>query len=653
MGCCDFSQDEMVATSGRHAEPTEQTPLLFPPQPQRMTSGMSAQVALSSGQSSGGPGASTLNSVSMPPPPVCYVIVGRGPAAVINNTTLQQSAFGMARVDGLPILHIGFRNPWPSYLPHGMGQPACLLSLPGFHAQPNALAPGQHDQDIETSGGLKSRLFGAAINAQLQRLMETTDTNVLEGWLAWVQLPGDHESMPPEADYANEDMGGAMPEDAMGPNVRAALVHAKETANAANNWPPDANYRLFVLLPRERRFEVVYAKYIDFCTGPGRPNVVGNSELLRSSKTVPWLSPEVWPPEFGFEARRVLNGVDAILESVPWARGERVCVTAGGGVGLNVAEKARDHDAWLDWFGRRTLIDTFDNPRNHTFLAHPDTGAALERGQLDDLAPKDQAGNRPAEFQLRPPLINLRFGRLAELDVAAAQDDQIEVRLKGGTGEIMDQLGHVLGLDQAMWACHPDYIAAAERELPSLMYDRLVLPNGQQANALGQPARLTVFGNFTPIVENDRMVGLQANGGTARLLGAAAQVYPGFGFNPATNYATAANTPPNAMWLYRATLPVSAVPDGFILSGSNIATANHYFDDFPNRNINTMTLAELRAVVPTPAVADYLHNQRSAANGYRDLAAVTLRFEQPDAPPLLAPDEAAIADLDFGYPPAL
>src|SRR2546425_10160240 len=45
-------------------------------------------------------------------PPVYYVIVGCGPAAVIDHTTLRQSDFGKLRLGKLPVMHIGFPSPW-------------------------------------------------------------------------------------------------------------------------------------------------------------------------------------------------------------------------------------------------------------------------------------------------------------------------------------------------------------------------------------------------------------------------------------------------------------------------------------------------------------------------------------------------------------
>ena len=69
----------------------------------------------------------------------------------------------------------------------------------------------------------------------------------------------------------------------------------------------------------------------------------------------------------------MLNGIDAIRREMVWKDKERVCVTAGGGIALNVAEKARNQECTLDWSARSGLFaNTFSlNPRNDTFLKHP------------------------------------------------------------------------------------------------------------------------------------------------------------------------------------------------------------------------------------------------------------------------------------------
>lgn len=72
------------------------------------------------------------------------------------------------------------------------------------------------------------------------------------------------------------------------------------------------------------------------------------------------------------------------------------------------------------------------------------------------------------------------------------------------------------------------------------------------------------------------------------------------------------------MWKYRYHMAASAVPDGFILAGINIAHANHFFDDGkPNRNINTMSAAEIAKTVK--AHADEIGERRRNSNGYKNL----------------------------------
>jgi type II secretory pathway component PulK len=108
------------------------------------------------------------------------------------------------------------------------------------------------------------------------------------------------------------------------------------------------------------------------------------------------------------------------------------------------------------------------------------------------------------------------------------------------------------------------------------------------------------------------MVGLQAGGGDIRILGAAAVMYPGF----------AANDAFKKMETFRQGLPVSAVLPGFILAAVNIATANGFFDAHPNRNVNTMSQAELQAVVPNAAAA-IVEGRKSPNNGFATMQDVT------------------------------
>jgi hypothetical protein len=615
MGCCCFDggQMEQDANDLGSSAPTERTPL-------------NRRVSPSSGQST-----PPINSSDIPRPPVFYVIVGRGPAAVIDHTTLR----GGPRLGQLPVLHIGFANPWPQYLEHGMGQPAYLLSLPGFHAQPNA---GGHEID----GGLHSRDFGAAIDAQMTWLRQQhPTTQVVEGWVAWVHTRDDRVSLPVEGDYTPEEGGAAL---------RTRLGETITASNERNDWPQAAFFRLLVFSPRDNSIGVAYAAYIDFCTGPGRPIVLGASPALAGARTPPWLAPEVWPE--GLSTRRILNGVDAIVDAVQWAATDRVCVTAGGGVGLNAAEKARNNDCWLDWFGRTSLVPTFDNPRNHTFLAHPETWAPLERGQLDELAPRGDTGERPP-FNLLPPRANLRFGAGATLAGVTLADTHAVVRLAAGVGPaIRDRHGQTSGLADEQWECSALYLDGAEEPLgarpawPSRNYQRLVVPNGQGPELLGQPFKFTPLQPFVALGQEGRV----------RLLGAAAQVYTGFALG---TFNVNVDNAKNRMWAYRTTLPVSAVPDGFILSGSNIAVANGYFERAPNTNVNTMTEAEitaaLAAIQPIETrvlIAQAIVARRNPSNGYANIGALEAAIDAVNDT-LLADGrrlQLRNAGLRFAYP---
>lgn len=673
MGLCDFSEAKLEDEDflGSDSDTTQLTP-----------PAMKARVSVGSGGGGGG----RVNSVDVPPPTVYYVIVGFGPGAVMNHTTLRASTWGQARIGQLTVMHIGFRNPWPNYVAHGMGQVPFLLSMPGFAVQPNA-PRGNPPQVRAPDGGLHSTDFGDAINDQYAAVAQQ-GTQERHAWVAWVQHRRNPNSLPNIFDYYPENgpwsagRGPQAPQPPPPPNPPPnpppiwcaqgagtdlyGLIQAHVAqANQRNDWPDEADYRLIIVgLSRERRpqLETVYAAYIDFCTGPGRPNVIlpagaaqQTLDVLCEARTPPWLPPEVWDQRL--RNRRVLNGVDAIASQVQWNQGERVCLTAGGGVGLNAAEKARNHNCYLDWFGRNSLIGTFANPRNHTFLLDPRNNLQMGVGDLDVVAPFHQAR---LTFEPHPPRAVQRFGKSAALaNAALVNNNQVAVTLnayRGRAAVLTDRYqaqalaqaqpgqappaGSPLvanpnpqGLPGMVWGCSPAYLQNAQHpqvnNWPSERYDRLVIPNGQGANALGQPAKFTEIGQLQWVRLNNRGVALTNGDGLVRLLGAACQVHR---VGAAGNWAVQPAQPQNAWWehwYYHSSLPVSAVPDGFILSGSNIATANGYFVDpgRDNRNINTMTQAEIQALLPQalpgrpntdyPVIAEIIVGCRNRSNGYK------------------------------------
>jgi hypothetical protein len=68
------------------------------------------------------------------PNKVYYVIIGCGFSGITNHTILHQTNVQNTnkRIDGYPVLHIGYPDPWSGYHPMPMGQWPSLLGLPGF-----------------------------------------------------------------------------------------------------------------------------------------------------------------------------------------------------------------------------------------------------------------------------------------------------------------------------------------------------------------------------------------------------------------------------------------------------------------------------------------------------------------------------------------
>ncbi|HVI01893.1 MAG TPA: hypothetical protein VM869_24430, partial [Enhygromyxa sp.] len=145
-------------------------------------------------------------------------------------------------------------------------------------------------------------------------------------------------------------------------------------------------------------------------------------------------------------------------------------------------------------------------------------------------------------------------------------------------------------------------------------------PNGQATDQVGQPHAIAGHLGFRPVNMNGRMVALATEDGLVRVIGAACNDYPGVNQQTWIRAGRPAGGRPDyAMWTFHATLPVSAVIDGFIICGANTAIANRYFDEHPNRNVNTMTYAEIRAVVGDNDLAGRIIAQRNPNNGYKNV----------------------------------
>ncbi|HMS43426.1 MAG TPA: hypothetical protein PKE69_24565, partial [Pyrinomonadaceae bacterium] len=217
---------------------------------------------------------------------VYYVIVGRGPAAIINHTTLRQTEFGKKRIAGLPVMHVGFANPWTKYMHHGMGQPPYLLNLPGFEKHPSL--------DAIHDAGLDSKHFGQCVEDEYKRLEERYKGKVLtrEEWVVWIQT----WKREPLGTDTEEELG----KDGMKLDFRD-LIAEKLCEEFQSKV---ARYRLLVMKPnsanelKKEDLSFIYASHIDICTGPGRPIVIapgkGDTDECKKARTAAWLSPETW-----------------------------------------------------------------------------------------------------------------------------------------------------------------------------------------------------------------------------------------------------------------------------------------------------------------------------------------------------------------------
>lgn len=570
------------------------------------------------------------NVVNQALPEVFYVIIGRGPMAVVNHRTLRATQWGIGRIDGHQVLHLGAPNPWPEYMRHGLGQPNHLLSFPGFTNQPS-------QQQAVIDGGLDSQVFGQCIDQEFGLLPQGPPPRGV--WVALIQ-----------SENAAGQIDNRIPHELDG----GAQVSAALTQRAQDPWPQfpqgAAPYRLVVFDPIQRQAALIYASAIDICTGPGRPNVFapanGDSPETVAARTPPWLSPELWAQngqgiaeqqDRPWLGRATLNGVDAIRDEVAFQANQRICVTAGGGVGLNAAEKSRNNQCVLDWFGRTGLMPIFLNPRNTTFLR--DLNAMGQQPDFnDDPIPCDgQAGPAAYGINGEDDLYAIsprhRMGRGGQLAAAAAnQGGGVDVTLQvfGQAAVIRDRWGQHSGLANGAWAFSGQYqqeVQAINLQ-PGVTYTRLVIPNGQSAAAIGHSESLAGHLGLAPVVEAGRMVALATQDGLVRVLGAACNNYAGFNQNAQGNAHAV------AMWQFHATLPICAVPDGFIICGVNTAAANRYFQANPNRNVNTMTRDEIMAVVQDGPTADRIVQHRNGNNGYANRQDLVQSAQIQDTPAL-------------------
>lgn len=533
------------------------------------------------------------DTVARRPPNGYYVIIGCGAAAVVDHTTLRQSEAGREHLEALPVVHLGFDDPWLHYHPHGMGQPPYLLRMPGYH-RPVDLDPNSPNT---IRSGMTSTRFAAGTKYELDLLMSKFETYRIQAWAAAIES----RTKPYEQREKLKELG----------------LKATDVDNMLDRPFPEAfpKYRLLVVRP-DASLHFLYAFKIDICSGAGQTAVRdfrggADNHLLKPARTKPWLPSYKWSTEL--RDRKVIHGTDGLTVQTNWKANSRICVYGRGGIALNQIERAEDNPTVLvDWLSRSPLHQTFNLRRNDTVLKHPTEDRAMHPGEFD--ANRLTSTRQDETLDLFPARDIWRFGKgsTAASAVEAPPVHQTVLVKVSGAGKIgysdrtysdsVDSTFHYFPYK----ANSPGAVPAELKSLPTREkakeYDRVILCGGQFNDVPGQPSALAGHFAFTPIVFHDRMVGLKCPGGDIRVLGAAAAMFPDVG-DTVTG---------KKMETFRMGLPASAVPPGFILSAVNIASANGFFDDNVNTNVNSVSQEELEALLTSAVEA---HQARTIAAG--------------------------------------
>ncbi len=612
------------------------------------------------------------NTAADTPPTGYYVIIGCGLAAVLNHTTLRQAKKGKDRLAHpttkdvtLPVMHLGFEDPWGNYHAHGMGQPPYLLTMPGYHDRPS---PDADKSAIRS--GMRSTEFAGITKKEWDLLRDKFKFEHREAWAAVIQPRGEGEK--------GKTIDANVLKDLEEEGLSGAQVNQQLGKKYPDSYPP---YRILVVSP-EQKLDLVYAHKIDICVGAGRPTIPKPSESAEScwgGRTQLWVPPSKWNPATA--GRRVVNAPEALCRQTPWTSAERMCVFGAGGIGLNMVERAEDVGCHLDWLpnpmpgvGRpaaTSLHRTFNLARNDTVLKHPmlpktdKSGKAMEPGESSVRDDKFQP-TRTSE-PLYPCKDEWRFAWHTDILNVQAVGGGIRIKIGKATvqgappdgAKIVDAGENSTDLTGNAFPFSKWY-AEKFTELSSEFYDkqiysRLFVSTGLlNQDALGTPDTLARAIEFKRLEVNGRTVGLEssADAGLVRCLGAAAVMHPKADF--AMNKHDGTNK-------FFGSLPYSAVQPGFIYAGATIAAANGWFDKpNENRNVNTVEQGDLIKMLeedmnPDDAkkLGEAIVAKRRLSNGYRDLDAMKTLVTSDWPVKQLPGMDRAISKLFTSYPPAL
>jgi len=565
-----------------------------------------------------------LDTQASPIPPAFYVIVGCGAAAVVNHTTLRQTEFGWNRIDRLPVVHLGFEDPWKHYRNHQMGQIANLLQLPGFHRSP--FSNGENLTQPRWSQN-----FAADVAAEWKDLGRAVPFGWVPAWLALIQ------ARDKPVDYSSAKLKALKDEMGLTWSQCETLLKLPFPAE----YPP---YRLLAIdqtgLPR-----LLYAGKVDVCTGNGRPRISfpKRTEATKTYGARPWQPPESWEPTF--RRRTLLSGLEALCQETEWPADEHICVIGSGGVGVNMVEIAQETSGVsIDWLASGTThLDSFFNPRNdpllktwiHPLPANLVTSAGAIRTHAARATAAMAIGGLPADMRtdvtclLIPAEARSRFMQrvyaagptgLAQyaaplpLVLERYPDDLVrEAKVKPLPTLGVDSAGNISDLDPSGRFPLPD------GKFPA--YRRVILCSGQDPRAAGQALEVTQSLTLSSVITgpDKRLVGLALDDGAVRVVGSAAianqewvKLFP------------EGEAALNKLTAFAATIPAQAGSATnlalFALNTLNVAYANQFFSAAnPNRNVNLAAESELKELLnEEKGAAEICAKRKTTANGYRN-----------------------------------
>jgi hypothetical protein len=477
-----------------------------------------------------------------------YAIIGCGFSATANRLTLNPKD-----IKGLPIVHIGFPDPWLDYVTHNMNQAVELLTVPGYSKQPEL--PNEDKNVLPQERWLPSNQFAKCTAEERKRFFSGGDTLHQAGVISIEN---------------SEDR-----------------AYYKIKLNSSNSSP-------------------IIAQKIDILTGTGQQRIIKPGKASRDIQ-MPYtlwhhyLNPLIYPTPLVVAAEMYVRKA-----SVPDTNG-LFCVTGASPASIQAMEHALCQDG--DGSGAGAM-------KGGVMLASEKVnGGFLSIGRLDEharienpageLTPLPTFRSGPPQGKVYPSQGSIWFGEGYRIASIVEMTDQLRYFFKGNiTAKLLVKF-KLAGNEQRI-------VNNQKNETQNIVYgmfDQVILGTGRlnsnkELTATGSSFELVPGGVEKLEVINSDVglpIGMQSSGNALpkiRMLGAA-------GLNVLKQTQSAIF---NKIIKYENTLPHHARvnQEGVTLSGHAVAWANKFYTldgtqtgPILNTNINTATEKELEKVVET------------------------------------------------------